>query len=95
MKSRPAFRELAPAERRAILEKLATTLHRNAGWARQEGDDALEMVMGSVGTALLSAAEDLAKADLVLAEDAVRSAVNLIATFHCRHPKYPIEPMVH
>jgi hypothetical protein len=70
----PKLRELDEHERQAVLERLAVTLERTAKWAADEGDEALEMVMASVGRALLSAASDLSSSeDTLLAED-VRSA---------------------
>jgi hypothetical protein len=85
--------ELNEPERQAVLERLAVTLERTAKWAADEGDDALEMVMASVGQALLSVASDIAKSDdIVLAEDVAIRALSLMATFHCRHPQYPIGP---
>ena len=68
------FEELAPPERQAMLERLAVTLERNARWAADEGDDALEMVMASVGKALLLVANDLAANELRLAQDVVLRA---------------------
>ena len=91
----PVFGDLAPPERQAMLEKLAVTLERNARWAAQEGDDALGTAMLSVGAAILSVAGDLATTDAVLAEDVATRALGLITTFHCRHPQYPLGPMLH
>ena len=91
----PSFDELPPVERQAVLERLAVTLERNAAWADAEGDDALGMVMRSVGTALLSAAGDLANTETVLAQDVAARAIGLIATFHMRHPAYPVVPALH
>ncbi|NYT33539.1 MULTISPECIES: hypothetical protein [Rhizobium] len=91
----PFFYELPAAERQAILERLAVTLERNARWAAEQGDDALEMVMRSVGTALLSVAGDLATTDITLTQDVAARAVNLITTFHCRYPEYPVGPTLH
>lgn len=87
--------EISPLERQAILERLAGTLVRNAQWARNEGDDALEMVMISVGQAILSIVDDLAHCDVALAQDVASRALTLITTFHCRHPHYPTGPAVH
>ncbi len=64
-----AFHKLPVDERQAILERLALTLERNATWAAEEGDAALEMVMQSIGTALLLVAGDLAVSDIELAQD--------------------------
>lgn len=91
----PSFNELPPAERQAVLERLAVTLERNAAWADDEGDDALGMVMRSVGTALLSVAGDLADKDTALAEDVAVRAIGLITTFHLRHPQYAVGPTLH
>ncbi len=91
----PSFNELPPAERQAVLERLAVTLGRNAAWADAEGDDALGMVMRSVGTALLSVAADLANTETALAEDVAGRAIGLITTFHARHPEYPVGPALH
>jgi len=88
----PKFYELAQPERQALLERLAVTLHRTARWAADEGDDALEMVMLSVGQALMSVANDLSSNDVDLAEDVAVRALTLITTFHCRHPQYPVGP---
>ena len=85
----------APAERRALLERLAVTLLRNAAWAAEEGDVALDMVMSSVGQAMLSVAGDLALSDVLLAEDIAVRATDLIATFHRRHPDYPMGFALH
>lgn len=84
----PSFDQLHPEERQAVLERLAMTLDRNTGWADAEGDDALGMVMRSVGTALLSVARDLATTETVLAEDVAGRAVGLIATFHVRQGRH-------
>lgn len=91
----PKLNELDAAERQAVLERLAVTLERTAKWAAEEGDDALEMVMASVGKALLSVASDLARSDIFLAEDVAVRALSLMTTFHCRHPHYPIGPALH
>jgi len=89
------FEELAIPERQAMLERLAVTLERNARWAADKGDDALEMVMASVGKALLVVANDLAANDIRLAQDVVLRATSLIATFHSVHPEYPVGPALH
>ncbi len=91
----PSFLEMQPAERQAVLERLAVTLARNASWAAEQGDDALGMVMQSVGTALLSVAGDLARNEIHLAEDVACRAIGLITTFHLRHPQYPVGPTLH
>lgn len=87
--------DIAPLERQAVLERLASTLVRNARWAANEGDDALEMVMISVGNAIMSIADDLAFCDIDLAEEVARRALALITTFHWRHPTYPTGPAIH
>ncbi len=74
----PSFNELPPAERQAVPERLALPLETNAAWADDEGNDALGMMMRSVGTALLSAAGDLADTDIALAEDVAVRAVGSI-----------------
>lgn len=86
---------IAPPERQAVLERLASTLVRNARWAADEGDDALELVMISVGNAIMKVADDLANCDVELAEEVARRALTLITTFHCRHPNYPTGPAIH
>ena len=91
----PSFKKLPPAERQAVLERLAVTLERNAAWADAEGDDALGMVMRLVGTALLYVARDLATTETLLAEDVAGRAIGLITAFHARHPEYPIGPTLH
>lgn len=91
----PAFANLPHPERQALLERLAATLERTARWADDEGDDALGLVMNSVGRALMSVADDLAQNDIALAEDVAVRAVGLITTFHCRHPHYPVGPALH
>ena len=91
----PTLCELDGPHRQAVLERLAVTLERTARWAGDEGDDALEMVMTSVGQALLAAAGDLAVADVQLAEDVTIRALSLMTTFHCRHPQYPVGPALH
>lgn len=54
---------------------------------------ALEMVMASVGRALLSVASELSSSkDTLLVEDVAIRALSLMTTFHCRHPQYPIGP---
>ncbi|MBW6425577.1 hypothetical protein KX729_29655 [Rhizobium sp. XQZ8] len=78
-----------------MLERLAVTLVRNASWAADEGDDGLEMVMVSVGKAIMTVADDLACCDVMLAEDVAARAVALITTFHSRHPRYPTGPALH
>lgn len=93
--ARSSLAEMQPMERQAILERLAATLVRNARWAADEGDDALEMVMISVGKAIMSVADDLAHCDTTLAEDVAGRALALITTFHCRHPRYPTGPAIH
>jgi hypothetical protein len=90
------LRELNEPERQAVLERLAVTLERTAKWAADEGDDALEMVMASVGQALLSVANDLSSSeDILLAEDVAIRALSLMTAFHCRHPQYPVGPALH
>jgi len=92
----PKLRELGQHERQAVLERLAVTLERTAKWAAYEGDDALEMVMASMGQALLSAANELSSSkDTLLAEGVAIRALSLMTTFHCRHPQYPIGPALH
>jgi hypothetical protein len=90
-----SFRGLAPPECEALLEKLAVTLERNADYAATEGDDRLEAVMRSVGSAILSVAHDLVTADIFLVEDVAARAVGLITTFHIKYPNYPIGPILH
>ncbi|MFP3546667.1 hypothetical protein SB748_24730 [Rhizobium sp. SIMBA_035] len=90
-----SFRDLEPLQRQALLEKLALTLQRNASWAADEGDDALEMALRSVGTAILSAAGELSTDGLEFAEDVAAKALGLITTFHLRHPAYPLGPTLH
>lgn len=88
--------KLNQPERQAVLERLAVTLERTARWASEEGDEALEMVMASVGQALLSVANDLSSSeDVLFAEDVAMRALSLMTTFHCRHPQYPIGPALH
>ncbi len=53
------------------------------------------MVMQSVGTALLSVAGDIAVSDVELAQDVAARAINLIITFHCRYPEYPVGLTLH
>jgi hypothetical protein len=89
------FRELPNEQRQAMLERLAATLERNASWAAAEGNEALEMVMRSVGTALLSVAAELAQSEIALAEDVAERAISLNVTFHCLYPEYPIGPSLH
>jgi hypothetical protein len=89
------FRELEPPQRQALLEKLAVTLQRNASWAADEGDAALELALRSVGMAILSTAGELSTNDLALAEDVATRALGLITTFHLRHPNYPVGPTLH
>lgn len=89
------LRDVPVPQRQAILERLAATLERNAEWAANEGDDALEMVLRAVGVALRSTAGDLATSDLWLAEDVCKRAVGLIMTFHFRYPDYPVGHALH
>jgi hypothetical protein len=90
------LRELGEHERQAVLERLAVTLERTAKWAADEGDEALELVMASMGWALLSAASELSSSkDSLLAEDVAIRALSLMTTFHCRHPQYPLGPALH
>ena len=89
------FSRLPPPERRAVLEGLAVTLADTAELAASEGEDALEMVMRSVGAALREAAGDLAATDVALAEDVAVRAMSLIMTFHARHPHLSLEPTLH
>ncbi|SFB57298.1 hypothetical protein SAMN03159496_05283 [Rhizobium sp. NFR07] len=92
----PKLRELGEPERQAVLERLAVTLKRTAQWAADEGDEALEMVMASVGRALLSVANDISSSeDILLAEDVAIRALSLMTSFHCRHPHYPLGPALH
>lgn len=92
---RTRFRDLPPAQRQALLEKIAVTLERNARWAGEEGDDALEMAMQSVGGAIFTVAGDLAETDVQFAEDVAAQALQLLTAFHARHPRYPIGPILH
>jgi len=89
------FAHLGVPEKQAMLERLAVTLQRNARWAAEQGDEGLEMVMGSVGQALASVATDLASNDAELAQDVVTRALSLMTTFHALHPDYPIGPVLH
>jgi hypothetical protein len=89
------LRDLPVPQRHAILERLAATLERNAGWAATEGDDALELVLRSVGGALRATAGDLAATELWLAEDVCKRAAGLIMTFHLRYPDYPVGQALH
>jgi hypothetical protein len=89
------LRQLHCAQRQAILERLGLTLERNAAWAGERGDDALELVMRSVGTALMAVAGDLASTDVTLAEAVAVRAIGLITTFHSRYPDYPVGPSLH
>lgn len=90
-----SFLDLPSAERQAFLERLALRLEKDSEWARQQGDKALEMVMRSVGTALLSVASDLAHNEPYLADDIAMRAIGLITTFHLRHPQCPVGPTLH
>ncbi|MFK0335354.1 hypothetical protein ACIQUB_30025 [Rhizobium sp. NPDC090275] len=89
------LRTLPPLERRAVLERLATTLSDTAALAASEGEEALELVMRSVGLALREVAADLATVDVVLAEDVAVRAMSLIMTFHARHPHLLAGPTLH
>jgi len=89
------FRRLPPLERRAVLEGLASTLADTAELAAYEGEDALELVMRSVGSALREVAGDLAATDVGLAEDVAVRAMSLIMAFHARHPHLLSEPTLH
>lgn len=89
------FQAMHPPERQAMLERLAVTLERNAAWAFEEDDDALASALRTVATAILSAAADLATNDVMLAEEVAFRAINLITTFHIRHPQYPVGPALH
>lgn len=93
--SKTPLGDLRFQERRALREGLAVTLSRNASWAADEGDEALEMVMRSVGNALMATAGDISRTDLGLAEDIARRAMMLIMSFHCRYPDYPVGPTLH
>lgn len=90
-----SFRDLPIAQRQALLERLASSLARNAEWASIHGDDALEIVMRSVGKALHSVARDLAMTDVVLGEEVATRAMTLIATFQSRHPEYAARQTLH
>ena len=89
------YAKLTLAEREAMLERLAVTLERNALSAAAEGNDSLATVMGSVGAAILSVANDLAAGDVELAQDVIARALTLIATFHVLHPTCPRGPAMH
>ncbi len=89
------FSTLPPLERRAVLEGLAVTLADTADLAASEGEDALEMVMRSVGMALREAVDDLATSNIALAEDVAARAMSLIMKFHARHPHLLSEPTLH
>jgi hypothetical protein len=89
------FRAMHPPERQAMLERLAVTLERNAAWASEEDDEALASALRTVATAILSAAADLATNDVMLAEEVAFRAINLITTFHIRHPQFPVGPALH
>jgi hypothetical protein len=95
VQSTGAFGELDPQVRQALLEQLAMVLERNAKWAGAEGDDSMEMVMHAVGSAMRSAAAELASREIVLAENVVVRALSLISAFHYRHPRYPVGPTLH
>ena len=89
-----SFRDLEPPHRQAFLEKLAVTLQRNARWAADEGDDALEMTLYTTGEAILTAANELST-EQSLSESVAAKALGLIAAFHQRHPQYPLGPTLH
>jgi len=95
MKAISDFSRLPPLERRAVLEGLAVTLADTAELAASEGEDALEMVMRSVGVALREAADDLAGTNVAFAEDVAIRAMSLIMTFHARHPHLSLVPTLH
>lgn len=87
--------EMTIAERQATIERLATALERNAQWAGHEGDDTLEMVLRSVGIAMMAAADELALRDTHLTESVVLRALGLLTAFHCCHPQYPVGLALH
>lgn len=89
------FRNLPVAQRQALLERLACNLSQNAEWAGARGDNALEIVMRSAGTALHSVARDLAITDVLLAEEVATRAITLIATCQSRHPEYASRQTLH
>jgi len=89
------FRFITISERQATIELLATALQRNAKLAVDEGDDALGMVLHSVSTAMMSTANELAEQDTNLAGSVVLRALGLLTAFHCRHPHYPVGPVLH
>jgi hypothetical protein len=95
MRAASEFRRLPRPERRALLEALSVKLANTADLAASEGEDALELVMRSVGLALREAAGDLASTDVALAEDVALRAMGLIMTFHARHPHLLSEPTLH
>lgn len=90
-----SFGDLPISQRRALLERLASSLARNAEWAAIHGDDALEIVMRSVVKALHSVARDLAMTDVVLAQEVASRAMTLIAAFQSRHPEYALRRTLH
>ena len=76
--------------------RLESRLERTAKWAADEGDEALELVMASMGRALLSAASELSSSkDRLLAEDVAIRALSLMTTFHCRHSQCRLGPALH
>jgi hypothetical protein len=95
MTSTADIRYMSISERQATIELLATSLERNAELAAGEGDDVLEMALRSVSSAMMSAANEIAVSDIVLAESVVLRALGLLTAFHCRHPQYPVGPVLH
>jgi hypothetical protein len=82
-------------QRQAMFEKLGLTLERDAEWAGEEGDSGLELLMRSMGTAILTNVEDLAASEISLIESIVTRAIGLITAFHSRYPNYPVGPQLH
>jgi hypothetical protein len=83
-----SIREMSPVDRRAMLESLASNLECYAECAGCEGNEALEIVMMSVASAIHAVSADIAVNDIFLAEDVAAKAVSLLTTFYSLYPDY-------
>ncbi len=91
----PDLHSLDAEQRCAVFERLGLTLQRSAEWASQEGEGLLEETMHTVGSAILTTAEDLAQSELSIAQDVAARAVELLSKFHSAYPDYPVGPTLH
>lgn len=82
------IRDMSAAQGRRTLDELASKLEQYASYAREKGNEPLQMVITHIETAMRSASLDIAAKDVLLAENVAAKAVCLLVTFHCLYPEF-------